>query len=665
MSAEAVLPPLAIAALAMAVARHSRPAGYGAVVLLLLAVLGLAARFLADDGGNALVFRHAGGDQPWPLRLAGLWASDQGTLLLMALMLAGMGARWSGGDGWAARGAQALALAFTIGTVLWNPFDATSPEALAGPPPRHNSHLATPWMVIHPPLLLAALALVIAPAGAACQALARPGQTQWSELAGGCVRAAWIILGAGLAAGMWWAYQDFTFGQFWHWDPAQTAIFAVWMALTAQIHTHEAHRRSNGRRFAVLHPLLGLVAAVLALAAMAVIRLPMLASSHRYVGDTSAPLLAGLAVLLAMATALAVWRRPAGRATAPRDALDVAVALMMVAAAVAVLHLGHSLAAALLHLPRPDGLKPFLDMLLRWATPTEAEALRQAFAQWEPDPVAVNLWLLPPATALGLAGGHALLPRFRRPATVAAVLAVVLAIVVDPVTARFDGSGITAAGTVAHLDLIGGLWAAMAYLGLAALARLGTALRQRQARPALAAGLHLGIAVALAALLAATVFDGIAQRIIRWPDQAGALVALPDGQSVGIFPPAAGAPATARAVWRLERDGVETERAEGLVHVRDDTPFPAGQRGSQRMVCEILDYRYARQISGRGHMIDPFIHRGLWRDVQVWLPALDSGASHDLPVVVKTFPLVSWLWGGLALTLLSALAMGFHARRQR
>ncbi|EME67538.1 cytochrome c-type biogenesis protein CcmF [Paramagnetospirillum caucaseum] len=257
------------------------------------------------------------------------------------------------------------------------------------------------------------------------------------------------------------------------------------------------------------------------------------------------------------------------------------------------------------------------------------------------------------------------MPRYRRPATAAALLAVALAILLDPVSVRFDGAGITAAGTIGQLDWIGGLWAALAYLGLASAVRLAAASRERQPRSALAAGLHLGIAVALASLLAATVFDGVTQTIIRWPEQAATLVALPDGQSVGIFPPAAGAPATARAVWRLERGGVEVERAEGLVHVRDDTPFPAGLRGSQRMVCEILDYRYARHISKGGHMIDPFIHRGLWRDVQVWLPAMDAGEPHDLPVVVKTFPLVSWLWGGLALTLAAAVAMTVLQDRPR
>jgi len=32
-------------------------------------------------------------------------------------------------------------------------------------------------------------------------------------------------------------------------------------------------------------------------------------------------------------------------------------------------------------------------------------------------------------------------------------------------------------------------------------------------------------------------------------------------------------------------------------------------------MCEILDYRYARTLSGASQMIDPYIHRGLWRDV--------------------------------------------------
>ncbi|CAA7612309.1 cytochrome c biogenesis protein CcsA [Magnetospirillum sp. SS-4] len=639
MRAESGRPALAWTALALAVPLS------GAAMLL-------AVQFLTGDIGNALVFRHAAHGQPWPLRLAGLWASDQGTLLLLALLLSWAGVSWCRRDGWAGPGALLLALCLALGAVAWNPFEATPAEALVGPAPRHNSHLANPWMLIHPPLTLAALALLLAPAGAALEALFRPDARSWSPLDGGGSRIAWIVLSASLASGMWWAYQDVSFGQFWHWDPVQTAIFAVWLVLTAQLHAAPAHGR-----FVLARPLLALAAAILALVAMTVVRLPQLASSHRYVGDTSAPLLAGMALVLTLAGVAALIRRPATPA-GRRDMLDAAIVLMLLCAAIALAHLGHALLAEASRLPRPDRLKPFLDMLLRWATPAEAEELRRAFARWEPDPVAINAWLLPPAIALFLAGGHVLLPwGQRRAASLTALAAVALTVILDPVSGAFEGGGSTAAGTLDQLDHIGGLWAALAYFGLASLVRLATALREGEARPALVGGLHLGLAVALASFLAATVFDRVAQQSFRWPDQAGAPLRLPDGQSIAVSPDDAGL----RVTWRLDRDGVEIERSEGAIHILDPAPVPAGLKGAQRLACEILDYRYARQVSAT-RAVDPFIHRGLWRDVQVWIPAVDDTLSTGLPVVVRTFPLVSWLWGGLGLALLSAAGLALQGR---
>ena len=46
-------------------------------------------------------------------------------------------------------------------------------------------------------------------------------------------------------------------------------------------------------------------------------------------------------------------------------------------------------------------------------------------------------------------------------------------------------------------------------------------------------------------------------------------------------------------------------------------------------MCEILDYRYARYVSDSDQMIHPFIHRGAWRDVQVWLPAIEHEQASD------------------------------------
>jgi cytochrome c-type biogenesis protein CcmF len=80
-------------------------------------------------------------------------------------------------------------------------------------------------------------------------------------------------------------------------------------------------------------------------------------------------------------------------------------------------------------------------------------------------------------------------------------------------------------------------------------------------------------------------------------------------------------------------------------------------------MCEILDYRYARYVSGDAEMIHPFIHRRLWRDVQLWLPAIDYAAAPGgavaadarrattVPVVLKVYPMALWLWLGLGLAL--------------
>jgi cytochrome c-type biogenesis protein CcmF len=113
---------------------------------------------------------------------------------------------------------------------------------------------------------------------------------------------------------------------------------------------------------------------------------------------------------------------------------------------------------------------------------------------------------------------------------------------------------------------------------------------------------------------------------------------------------------------------IESEHGHSVY--RDDRPSAAGDRGPVRLMCEILDYRYARYASGTTQMIHPFIHRGVLRDVQVWLPAIDYAASParggasspatirqvtTVPVVLKVYPLISLLWMGLAFALLGAL----------
>ena len=133
----------------------------------------------------------------------------------------------------------------------------------------------------------------------------------------------------------------------------------------------------------------------------------------------------------------------------------------------------------------------------------------------------------------------------------------------------------------------------------------------------------------------------------------------------------------ARASWTLSREGRVLEEASGRTVYRDTRSPAPDDPGPVRLMCEIIDYRYARFVSDGRQRIDPFIHRGLWRDVQVWVPIADatifgepSGRptrqasdrdvarqSSRVPIVVKVYPLMSWVWIGLALAISGMLAL--------
>ena len=156
--------------------------------------------------------------------------------------------------------------------------------------------------------------------------------------------------------------------------------------------------------------------------------------------------------------------------------------------------------------------------------------------------------------------------------------------------------------------------------------------------------------------------------MVLYPEDFSRPIAFPDGFTLsvaleedGLLPDGGHGPgfrSIGRVAWQLERDGEIVEAANGHAVYRDERPPLAGAYGPVRLMCEILDYRYARYASGSGQMIHPFIHRGAWRDVQVWLPAIEyAQASKDgtlarrattVPLVLKVYPLMSWLWGGLA-----------------
>jgi len=684
---ERLLAPLALLLLAGAVLVPSRcpVLARGAAAALLTGVLTLLGHFLADHFALRVVWLYSAPPLPWYLKFAGLWSGDEGILLLLAAGTALGVPAMLRRPGWGGVGALVAAAAFTAGTLVWEPFAPTPAADLARASSLGmNAHLVRVWMAFHPPAVLAAYVLFLLPAGAALAALAGDG-TAWRGLAGRFARLGWLTLSLGLATGMWWAYEDPTFGQFWHWDPVQTSVFLVWVAATAHLHLLRAYRPDGA--FAVLHPLLGVATAALCLVSLAVTRSPTLASSHRYTGETAQPLFALASVALALAAAWA-WRRgrrrPAQR-PAEADTLMVRLAalVLLLGGVVAAGQLAYAYAGAHLGWPRPADLKPYFETLVHWAAAEEIEVLRAAYAQWDVNGFALNRWLAPVGIAVGLVGGHWFAAagwRHRRWwSTGAAVLATaVLALWVRPFALLYTGDGMTSGKTVAMFPLLDALAGAMAYLALAVLGWM--AIRTRRAgmkRPALVrvmplALLHLGAALALCAFLAASVHDTYAQKMLRYPDDFGVPLAMPDGYTItvdladeamaedgghGVF--------RAGARIRLTGGGLDVG---GAASFRDHAPPGADSPGSVRQMCEIIDYRYARYAGSSGRLLQPLLHRGLWRDVQVWLPAVEYAADDarplaerrrptEVPLVLKTFPLVTWLWLGLALLIGGAAAV--------
>jgi cytochrome c-type biogenesis protein CcmF len=560
-----------------------------------------------------------------------------------------------------------------------------------------NAHLTSVWMLVHPPLVFFSYMLLVAPWGAMAEALVHR-RGPWREIAAVYGRGGWLLLSAGIGFGMWWAYQDFTYGTLWHWDPVQTAIFVSWAFLTAMLHAQRLYRPDGA--FGIAHPLLGLLAAAGAVLAMAVTRSPTLASSHRYVGETSLPLLAGVAAALLIVLIAALIARLVTRPSRlkrPRERralLWIAIALFSACGTVAFVHIGLAFGGAWAGLPRPDDLKPFFETLRNFGSAEELSRLRAAFAQWDIDNFGANRWLAPLGCLAGLIGGHYFLPLagWRRWAVSGAVvaLAVATSLWIRPFAAFFEGTGLTSGKTVAIFPWLDALAVMLAYLLAAALAWGIQAVLRRPGRTAwgyhLPVGvIHAGAMLSLAGLLAATVFDSYSQRLVEMPAGLAKPIAFPGGYKLqiggiassrsrdGVRGPSGKKGAfrsVARVSWWLERGGAVLTRTEGHAVYRDDRPPYNTEIGSVRLMCEIIDYRYARYMSGQKQMIHPLISRGLWRDVQIWIPAV-SGGENDrpntglVPVILKVFPLMSFVWIGLLLALAGFLIHAVADRPRR
>jgi cytochrome c-type biogenesis protein CcmF len=91
-------------------------------------------------------------------------------------------------------------------------------------------------MVVHPPILFAGYAALIAPFALAIAALARGAYQEWNRAVWPWALLAVALLGTGIALGGVWAYKVLGWGGYWGWDPVENASLVPWLIAVALLH---------------------------------------------------------------------------------------------------------------------------------------------------------------------------------------------------------------------------------------------------------------------------------------------------------------------------------------------------------------------------------------------------------------------------------------------
>lgn len=688
---------LALVLLVLALARPARSDTALALSAALLwgTLLAFGLCFITDQFTLRSVWLYSSPELPAHLKLANVWGGDEGVTLLLATFCASLAARSTRFNPPRAARFTAFIAAWYCATALWlNPFAATPADWLAQAPAQGmHAHLMKIWMLFHAPLLMAAYAWTLALVGPALVALGG-GTEPWPDLSRTHARKAWALLSAGIGVGMIWAFEDAMYGQVWHWDPVQTAVFSVWCFLSAHLHGLVAWRkRGLAWRWT---PLAAIAAAVMTAAAMAVTRNPMLASSHRYVAADTWISHFALGLVLLAATAVQLWsarsarqqaveHRNIIRTTAPARWGMLLTQLGFVAAgALAATQLAYAFFAAASGIERPDKYKPFLGMLANLMHGTELERLRAAFDQWDVDGYALAQHLLLPLSALGLIGGwyffRRISARFAWASLALACLACAAAFVSGRgLSSQYVGSGILSQSIVAMLPMLDAVLVSGAYLALACATWAVRASIRGGWRAATASApvamIHIGVILMLWGGLLSTALNSYSQHEVKLDSSGSAWQVDRQGYTFRLTGISTEAPRDGgimsktgiRALTGIEVTTDTGKVLDGQTLYRDARPALGPDHGPLRQVCELLDYRYARHMSTKGYLLQPMINHGWAATVQFWVSpaalvqAVEGRSDRATAIVViKVFPFSSLLWSGLVLTVLSALWLAFQ-----
>ena len=294
----------------------ARPAAQGQFVFIAIAYGCLTYSFVINDFSVLNVASNSNSALPLQYRIAAVWGSHEGSLLLWVLMLS----LWTMAvsvfsshlpEDIVARVLGVLGL-ISVGFLSFmlftsNPFDRLLPAAMDGRD--LNPLLQDFGMVIHPPLLyMGYVGFSVAFAFAIAALLSGRLDATWARWSRPWTTTAWMFLTLGIALGSWWAYYELGWGGWWFWDPVENASFIPWLVGTALIHSLAVtEKRGSFKSWTVL---LAILAFALSLLGTFLVRSGVLTSVHAFAVDPKRGvyILAFLTIVIGGSLALFAWR---------------------------------------------------------------------------------------------------------------------------------------------------------------------------------------------------------------------------------------------------------------------------------------------------------------------------------------------------------------------
>src|SRR3954452_8885768 len=305
-----------------------RRAIYALAGLMVTAVAILQAAFLRSDFHYALVAEGSSTDTPTFYKVTAMWATQDGSLLLWAVLLSLFSSAVLFLTRRSLRELAPYATAvlgvvagfFLLLMVAWEtPFGT-----LANPPAEGaglNPLLRHPAMMIHPPMLYTGYGGFSVPFALAIGALVtRRTGADWIRATRRFALIAWIFLGTGIMLGALWSYTELGWGGYWAWDPVENASLMPWLVGTAFLHSIMVQEKRGMLK--VWNVSLICATFTLALVGTFLVRSGILDSIHAFGASTiGVQFLVFIGLVIAVSAALIVSRLPHLRSEAKLDSL--------------------------------------------------------------------------------------------------------------------------------------------------------------------------------------------------------------------------------------------------------------------------------------------------------------------------------------------------------